>query len=417
MRTIILLVIQLLLIQVGSSQSSQKTDWTADINFLAKELPLKHKDFFAVKNSYSFLEGLGKIKAKTSNLTAFQVAMQLQQLIASFGDSHTRLNYGQLIDKNKILPLQLYWFSDGLYVLHTTAENSEILGHQILAVNGFSIKTIADSLGTLVAVANESMLKKAVPEILPLAQVLEYFGFTNRPIIELTLKDQTGKIKTHSISPGEMTRQNRQMFKPDSLALCYKNERVFFVDYYLANSKTYYLQYNKCWSKELELKNGNTKNSEKLPSFREFEDRVFQTLGTESIDKIVFDLRFNGGGSSSQGTEFIKKVSKYLEKNPEVKMYVILGRHTFSSAIINALDFKKLTKAIFVGEEMAGSPNHFGEVKSFKLPSSGLTVDYSTKYFKLVQVGNVFPPDVKLETSFQDFKTGVDPAYEWIVRH
>ena len=40
------------------------------------------------------------------------------------------------------------------------------------------------------------------------------------------------------------------------------------------------------------------------------------------------------------------------------------------------------TEAIFIGEPTGGRPNHFGEVKSFNLPNSGLSVRYSTKYFR-----------------------------------
>jgi hypothetical protein len=94
---------------------------------------------------------------------------------------------------------------------------------------------------------------------------------------------------------------------------------------------------------------------------------------------------------------------------------VVLGRATFSSAILNAMDFKRLTNAIFVGEETSGKPNHFGEVKSFQLPTSKLSVNYSTKYFKMTDENvNTIAPDVKIEMSFSDFMKGVDPVYEWV---
>lgn len=92
-------------------------------------------------------------------------------------------------------------------------------------------------------------------------------------------------------------------------------------------------------------------------------------MKNKQVDKVVFDIRFNGGGSSPQGeSEMIEKYAKYLKKNPSIKTYVITGRNTFSSAVLNAMDLKRLTNAVFVGEETAGKPNHFGEVKAFQLP-------------------------------------------------
>jgi hypothetical protein len=60
------------------------------------------------------------------------------------------------------------------------------------------------------------------------------------------------------------------------------------------------------------------------------------------------------------------------------------------------MDFKRETKAIIVGEETGGMPNHYGEVRSLKLPVSGITVQYSTKYFQYTEENlNTITPDIK----------------------
>lgn len=56
-----------------------------------------------------------------------------------------------------------------------------------------------------------------------------------------------------------------------------------------------------------------------------------------------------------------------------------------------------------------------GEVRSFTLPTSGLQVQYSTKYFKNVdEEMNTLVPDVKISMTFDDFRQGIDPVYECI---
>ncbi|MBK8626895.1 MAG: hypothetical protein IPN86_15410 [Saprospiraceae bacterium] len=276
MRNLSLLIIGLLMYLLCNAQTLKQIDWVADIDFLANELPQKHYDFFTVKDKKEFLVGLDKIKLSSTKLTDIEVAIKLQQLIAGFGDSHTGVNYGQLIDKNKILPLHLYWFSDGLYILHTTQENIEILGHQLLSVNGIPLKTITDSLSTLTTKDNQAIIKNSIPKLIPLVQVLECFGFIKGQEIELGLKDLNGIEKTHVLKPAEMTRQNRKMYKPDSLALCYRNERAFFIDYYQVIDNVYYLQYNRCWSKELEIQYGNAQNAEKCHLSKSLKKRYFK---------------------------------------------------------------------------------------------------------------------------------------------
>ena len=164
------------------------------------------------------------------------------------------------------------------------------------------------------------------------------------------------------------------------------------------------------------MKYGSPARAAMLPSFEEFESRVFETLNREPVEKLLVDIRFNTGGSSPQGTSFVEKLAPYLNKHPETKLYVVLGRNTFSSAIINAMDFKRLTEAVFLGESTSGKPNHFGEVKSLQLPTSGIVVNYSTKYFTRTKEDlKTLEPDVWLEPTFRDYIRGIDPVYEWVL--
>jgi hypothetical protein len=415
MRNLIPWIFGLMIVQACHSQNMNPADWHADLEYFSKELPKRHYDLFHVKGENYFSQGIEKLRSAAGELSDLEIAIRLQQLVASMGDSHTRVNMSQFVDKKQILPLHLFWFSDGLYVLHTTPENEEILGHRITSINQTPIKTVVDSLSTLVTIDNQAILKSSIPKMLTLIQVLKYFGFAEGQKIEIGVKDGKGRKSSYALEAATMNRKNRIMFKPDSLALCYRNERIFFIDYYIPNDKTYYIQYNKCWSKELEIKYRKGKNANRMPSFREFEEKVLNSLEMKPIEKIIFDLRFNGGGNSSQGTALIKKLAAFADKNPEKEVFVILGRYTFSSAILNAMDFKKWTTATFVGEETGGKPNHFGEVKSFRLPQSGLRIDYSTKYFKRTESpSNSLKPDIEIESDFNDFKRGIDPVYEWI---
>ncbi len=409
MKKLILFISFHILIQ--SLVSQNQINWESDLDYLAVQLPQQHYNLFTVHDRQYFIDGTNTIKSESKTLNDFQMALRIQQFLAGFGDSHTMLGFNKMLDNNQILPLHLLWLSDGIYILHTTPENKELLGRRILAINNYPVDIIADSISTLITADNKAIVKSVVPGYIPYIQMLEYFGFVKKAQVELTLDGN----KTYLLKPAVMNRGNRVSFMPDSIAFSTKNENVFFTDYYYPEEKIYYIQYNKCWSKEVELKNGDKKAAQKMPSFKEFEKKAFKVLSAKPVDKIIFDIRYNGGGSSQQGTEFIEKLAKYLINHPDIKTYVVIGRQTFSSAILNAMDFKRLTNAVFVGEETSGKPNHFGEVRSFQLPSSNLTVNYSTKYFKRTEEDmNTIIPDISIEMSFSDFAKGIDPVYEWI---
>lgn len=398
-----------------SAQREQPIDWKSDLDYLAKELPAKHCNLFAKKSNEYFLSGIHAISNHPEKQTDLQKALKIQQLLAQMGDSHTMLNFYPLLDNDQFLPFHLLWTSDGLHVLHTLPENQAILGCKLSSINQTPIQQIIDSLSTLFTVDNQSVVKTMVPGLIRSLQLLEYFGFTDSPQVELSLEKTDGTPVRHTIKPATLDRNNRVSVKPDSMAFYLKNERTFFTDAYSPDEQIYHILYNRCWSKELEAERGDQQKAEAMPSFKSFETKTLRTLAENPVRKLIFDLRMNGGGDSRQGTSYIETLADYLNKHPQIKLYVVLGRQTFSSAILNAMDFRRLTKAVFIGEETSGKPNHFGEVRSIRLPSSQLVVQYSTKYFKNTDEElNTLAPDVILETSFSDLKKGIDPIYEWV---
>jgi hypothetical protein len=96
---------------------------------------------------------------------------------------------------------------------------------------------------------------------------------------------------------------------------------------------------------------------------------------------------------------------------------VLIGRQTFSSALMNAVQFRKLTKATLVGEPTGGRPNHFGETRTFTLPGSGMTIQHSTKYFRQqAQDDDALYPDVRVDVRAADYAAGRDPVMEEVRR-
>ena len=397
------------------SQSDKKIDWNSDIAFIKVELPKNHYNLYLVKSEQDFFTGLDDISKIQNQLSDFEVAVKLQQLIATFGDSHTTLSLERFLDFNKILPIRLMWFSDGLWIQSTTKSNETILGTKITKINGKAINEVIDSLSTISVIDNQASVKKSVPKIIPDVQFLEYFGFTSRPEIELTL-EKNGETLDYTLNPEQMNKNNMVRVLPNPIPLCLQNTRLPFWSKVLTNDNVFYIQYNKCWSREYPP-SGFKGNIQELPSFSDFHKAIVDSIEKNDFKKVVFDIRFNGGGNSAQGTELIKDLSNIDKINDKGKLFVITGRDSYSSAIINIMDFKNSTNAILVGEETSGKPNHLGEIKSLKLPSSALTLQYSTKYFKRTDKDfKTITPDIIIEPSFPDFENGKDPVFEWILK-
>lgn len=122
------LIIFIFVSNIAISQGNKIIDWNTDIDFIKNELPKNHYNFYMVKSEQDFFKGLDQIAEQQNQLSNFEMAVKLQQLIASFGDSHTELSWQQFIDKNKILPLQVMWFSDEIYAVATVKDHIDVLG-------------------------------------------------------------------------------------------------------------------------------------------------------------------------------------------------------------------------------------------------------------------------------------------------
>lgn len=215
MKKLFLLLLGIASIPAAFSQGGSGIGWAADLEYLASELPAKHCNLFAKYDKDKFEAAIGTIKASAGEAGDFATALKTQQLIAKLGDSHTMLYFHQLLNRQEMLPLGLLWVSDGLYVIQTTDENKELLGHRLTAVGQAPVETVIDSLSTLFTVDNEAMVKSMIPQLFPSLQLLEYFGFAHNGQAELTLDGD----KTYTLKPSDPQHGGQATFQPDSLPL------------------------------------------------------------------------------------------------------------------------------------------------------------------------------------------------------
>ena len=126
--------------------------------------------------------------------------------------------------------------------------------------------------------------------------------------------------------------------------------------------------------------------------------------------RLVVDLRSNTGGNSAILDPFIDRIKQsYL--NSKGKLFVLIGKQTFSSALMNAVELKRGTYATLLGEATSGSVNHYGEVRGFKLPHTKIVIGYSTRYWENWKgYDGPLMPDVSISYSVKNYSNGIDEA-------
>ena len=387
-------VLLLLISSTCFSQALSKDDFTEDLEFLKKTLPVKHTNLFAKITRPDFEAKVDAITAKAETLNDETFTAELFKLTVSIADEHTFVEP----EFTKILPIQFGMFKEGLFVTGIGADNSALLLARLVAINNQSTKNVIALFKEAIQSDNQSYFDDHLLHFINNPVLLKGLGIINSDEeAEFTFIDQNDKavrIKLAAIRENNIANADLVFARPNLLPN--KTKGNYWLDYD-PGRKVLYFNYNEC------------REDEDKP-FKEFNDQLFTLIETDQPDKIVLDLRQNSGGNSGILNPFIEKIKdSYL--NQKGKFFVLIGKKTFSSAVMNAVELKKNSNAIFIGEATSGNINHYGEVRGFSLPRSKITIAYSTRYWETWK-GKKGPltPDVNVAYSIKNYIQGKDEA-------
>ncbi len=381
-------------------EGDRNEKWLQDITFLQKTLPEKHKNLFFQMSAEDFHEQIDSLIKDIPQLGDDELTVRLSEITASIGDAHTQVRF----DSSQIFPFSFYWFQEGIYCVNTTQSYKNVLHKKLTKVNGIDINEVMIRLKHIVPHENEWHFRSQAVQSLIIPQVLNGLYPSKKNEVEFTFADSSDGIHTITAIP-EKTTDIQGIVSQDSidLPLYRRNRHKNYWFEYLPGDKALYVKYNVC------------ANDPDL-SFNGFTGKVFSFIENNQVEKLIIDLRNNGGGNSLLFRPFLKKIQNHHQLDDPERLFVVVGRSTFSSAILNALELKNNTKATFIGEPTGGKPNHYGEVRIMELTNVGLRVSYSTNYFKYSKDDTEsFIPDIVIEPRFDDYCLGKDAVLETIL--
>jgi hypothetical protein len=154
-------------------------------------------------------------------------------------------------------------------------------------------------------------------------------------------------------------------------------------------------------------------------SFEELTKQAFAAMDADAPDRLIIDLRRNGGGNNFFGEPLRKHVERSRFNRPG-GLYVLVGPATFSAAQNLANRLERETWAIFVGRPTGLSPNHYGDSKRFAGEATGLPAMVSAlSWFDSYPQDRRqwIMPDLPVPATFSDWREGRDPALDLALNH
>ena len=401
---------------ISFSQSELSTaQWQSDLRFLQSTVHQKFPNLFKKISKEEFDKEVDVLYEQIPDLDALEIPVAFSRIVSLFEYGHTQIPY-RTIAKNGVLPVNLYHFSDGIYIEGTTKVHSEILGAKVLKLGEVEVEEALSLIKPVVPVENESYFKAyglrflTVPDVLKAQGIiplevdsvdllLEKDGNTfqyNLPIIEL---ENLSKGAAFTIVNDDWLSVREQDTTP--LFIKDLNDKFYYFEY-LENSRTLYVRQSSVFDDPKE-------------SLKDFYTRLFEFADTNTIDRLIYDVRLNGGGNNNNNLALVKGLMARPEINQQGKLFFIIGRYTFSACQNLVNDIGTYTEAIFVGEPTAENVNFYGDNRAVTLPNSNITAYLSFAWWQdkapWANSDATFP-HIAVEMSFEDYETNKDPVLE-----
>ena len=419
MRTLSLILVALLFLLNGKAQTNTNA-WQADLRFLRETI---HRDYpFLFKNisAGAFDSAADKLYHAMPGMQEHECLAGLTRMVASIKYGHTALPWRDSKLKFHMTPINFYWFSDGVYVEGTTKENAALLGARILKVEGVPITTTLDAIKLLVPSENDQFFKARGLDYLGIPEALHAQGITRSLKNSITYTfEKNGKTFDKTIPAREAFQIPRfyGFTKPEkewltardtsSIPSWLKNQdRIYYYEYFPA-SKTVYVRHS-----QIQDEPGNP--------ISVFYKEVYGFIEKNDVERLVLDLRLNGGGNNYLNKPIITGLIETKKINKPGKFFVIIGRRTFSASQNLVNEFSNYTNAVFVGEPSSENINFYGDNNRIVLPNTQTQVLLSFAWWQDKPQWENAPwlaPTIAADMSFADYQRNNDPALDACLAH
>ncbi|HEV7326737.1 MAG TPA: hypothetical protein VGN91_16905 [Bosea sp. (in: a-proteobacteria)] len=395
---------------------------------------------FTAQSRAAFEQAVAAIEARAGELDRAGLAMAAAKAVALADNGHTNV-LGLASDNGfNAVPIRLGWFADGLFVIAADEERRDLLGGQVLGVNGRATAALVEALRPYVG-GPANLAREFAPNLLISPELLHAAGLAavaNGSSFEIRFTD--GRVAFAELAAKAAARAPATRFSwpkgnltPSQLTgWRHVLDGVALPAYLTRLDANYWHSYPASGLLYVQI---NRVADQGPVGVAKYLSGLLDEATRKPVRNAVVDLRFNSGGDYTLTADFARKLPELL--SPDGKLFVLTSANTFSAAISTAARLKHFAgpRAVIVGEAMGDRSQFWGEGGMTVLPHSKLAVRYTTAFHdweqgcSLSQVTSCFllnylygvpagdlRPAITVVPSFADYAVGKDPLMAEVMR-
>jgi len=401
----IALPLALLAALAGCSSRPAKLDippqaWRADLEVVRTKLPKLHINAFHALSHAEFDREMWSLEAESRRDNPDARFVGLMAVLNRIGDGHTGVTAPQ---DRAYFPIEIRRFGDELRVSRAAPQAKMALGARVLAIGGLPAEeALHRMLGLTPADENPPLRLALATNYLSVGLILHGLGIVaQRSRATYRLQQDRGvpfEVTLSSTPSRDKSDWLRPYQKP---ALADLNPDTPFWCTAVSAARAVYCDFRAYDGLDARARS------------------MFDLLKSSHANKLIIDLRQNGGGDYTVGeADLVRPIAELPSINRKGHLFVLIGPETFSAAMNNAAQFRSKTAAILVGETIGEKPNSYQEPRELVLPNSHVVVRYSTRWYAFQPHGpNEISPDVRILPSWADYASGRDPAVDYALGH
>jgi hypothetical protein len=392
--------------------------WRPDLDFLVSKIEAMHPNPFLRLDKTAFDAEVAKLNADLPGLTRDEAVVRIMEITASLGDGHTSVplealrRYG-----DHVLPLRFYLYPDGLRLQAADRRYAQALGGRLVAIGTMPAAEAAERMSRVASHDNAITAEGRMPAYLMVPELLAGIGAIRDPHapvpVDLEVKGRRMRLTVDPVvmPPQEQAAEDDRVFtsdwvdsRPDAQRLPlwqqHRDKAYWFT--FEPGSQTLYVQYNQSTSAD----------DDPMPAFGR---RLRGEIAARAPKRVVLDLRRNSGGESYWNKSLFLALIKSDEIDQKGRLFVLIGRQSFSAGSLLAIELEKYSNAVFIGEPTGGGVQNFGNHEHVELPNSRLGVMIATRYYQNTPFGTDRPwiaPQIAADLTQADYEAGRDPALE-----